>query len=148
MVDKIEDQIRRAIEDGQFENLPGKGKPLNLDDNPFEDPEWRMAHRMLKEAGFSLPWIESRREIDAEIESARAALQQAWARRQFSLSSDKGWAAVQADWSGARELFATRINAINKLILTHNLQAPLDQFQMMALDVEREIARIAGGLAE
>ena len=63
----IEEQIRRAQEGGQFDDLPGKGKPLRLDENPHEDPEWRLAHQILRNGGFSLPWIEMWREIEAEL---------------------------------------------------------------------------------
>jgi len=59
-VPNAEEQIRRAIEEGKFDNLPGKGKPLNLEQNPFEDPEWRLANHVLITSGFSLPWIEKR----------------------------------------------------------------------------------------
>ena len=67
-----EEQIRRAIEEGKFDNLPGKGKPLHLDQNPFEDPDWRLANHVLKTSGFSLPWIEKRNEIEALIQTARS----------------------------------------------------------------------------
>ena len=42
----IEEQIRRAIQEGKFDDLPGKGKPLKLDENPFEESEWRMANKI------------------------------------------------------------------------------------------------------
>ena len=54
----IEEIIRQAMQEGKFDDLPGKGKPLNLDQNPHQDPDWRVAHHLLKSAGFSLPWIE------------------------------------------------------------------------------------------
>jgi DnaJ family protein C protein 28 len=75
---KAEEQIRRAMEEGQFDNLPGKGKPLNLDENPYEDPEWRMAHHILHNSGFSLPWIETRREIETNLEAARTSIKTTW----------------------------------------------------------------------
>jgi len=37
----IDEIIRRAIEEGQFDDLPGKGKPLRLDEDPNSDPAWR-----------------------------------------------------------------------------------------------------------
>ncbi len=30
----VEEKIRAAMEAGAFNNLPGKGKPLNLEENP------------------------------------------------------------------------------------------------------------------
>ena len=32
----LDQQIRRAIENGEFDNLPVKGKPLDLSVNPIE----------------------------------------------------------------------------------------------------------------
>jgi DnaJ family protein C protein 28 len=65
MIDS-DDPIKNAMQAGQFDDLPGKGKPLNLDGNPFADPEWELAHHVLKSGGFTLPWIETRRQIEKE----------------------------------------------------------------------------------
>ena len=54
----IDEHIRKAQQEGKFDDLPGKGKPLKLEDDPHADPAWQLAFRMLKEAGYSLPWIE------------------------------------------------------------------------------------------
>lgn len=48
----IEDQIRRAIEAGDFDNLEGKGKPLNLDDYFAAPEDVRMGYAMLKSNDF------------------------------------------------------------------------------------------------
>ncbi|MGH2459694.1 MAG: DUF1992 domain-containing protein [Chloroflexota bacterium] len=66
-VDQI---LRRAVERGEFDNLPGTGKPLDLEDNPLAS-DWAMAYRILKNAGETLPWIALGKEIDAD----RARLQ-------------------------------------------------------------------------
>ncbi len=70
----VDEQIRLAIENGEFDNLPGKGKPLNLEENPFEDPEWRTAYCFLRNSGFTLPWINMRKEIEKDIMAARVSL--------------------------------------------------------------------------
>jgi hypothetical protein len=48
-----EDKIRRAYENGEFDNLPGFGKPLQLDDMSGVPEELRMAYKLMKNAGFS-----------------------------------------------------------------------------------------------
>jgi len=63
-VDQI---LRRAVERGDFDNLPGTGKPLDLEGNPMEG-DWAMAFRILKNAGETLPWIALGKEIDADRE--------------------------------------------------------------------------------
>ena len=46
-----ERKIREAMEDGVFEHLDGAGQPLDLTENPYEDPSLRMAHKVLKNKG-------------------------------------------------------------------------------------------------
>lgn len=62
-----ERKIREAIEEGVFDCLEGSGRPLDLRENPFEDPSQRMAHRLLKNNGFAPGWILEAREIEQEI---------------------------------------------------------------------------------
>ena len=71
--EKIEEAIRR----GEFDNLPGKGMPLNLDDDSDVPQEMRLAHRIMKNAGISPPEISLRKELEAlKTELARARTQQ------------------------------------------------------------------------
>ncbi|MCM3602868.1 DUF1992 domain-containing protein [Robertmurraya korlensis] len=48
-----EERIRKAIENGEFDQLPGYGKPLKLDDLSAIPEELRMAYTVLKNAGNS-----------------------------------------------------------------------------------------------
>lgn len=73
-----EKKLREAIEKGEFEDLPGKGQPIDLKENPFEDPDLRVVHRLLRNAGFAPAWIEERKDIDAELEAAQRKLFRAW----------------------------------------------------------------------
>jgi len=43
-----EDRIKKAIEEGEFDNLPGQGKPLKLDDMSHIPEELRVAYKVLK----------------------------------------------------------------------------------------------------
>ena len=140
----IEDQIRRAQEEGQFENLPGKGKRLHLDENPHEAPEWRLAFHMLRESGFSLPWIEVLREIEADLERTRASLKDAWSWRESALAQGDAYDQVQAEWRRAQTAFREQIERLNQRITDYNLNAPSERFQRPKLDAGREIEGVAG----
>src|SRR5581483_4112960 len=61
--------LDELAEQGYFQNLPGSGKPLDLSDEdyPFIPDDMRLAYRILRNAGYSLPWIELRKDIEAEI---------------------------------------------------------------------------------
>jgi len=62
-----ERRIREAQERGEFDDLPGAGAPLELDDDALVPEELRAAYRVLKNAGFLPPEVEAHREI-REIE--------------------------------------------------------------------------------
>ncbi|HJT86625.1 MAG TPA: DUF1992 domain-containing protein [Bryobacteraceae bacterium] len=95
-----ERKIREAMAEGAFDHLEGAGKPLDLREDPFEDPSLRMAHRLLKNNGLSPGWIAEARDIEAEERRLRA----------------------QAS-SGSAE-FRDRAAALNRRILAFNLKAP------------------------
>jgi DnaJ family protein C protein 28 len=139
----IEELIRRAMEAGKFDNLPGKGKPLRLEDNSQEDPEWRMAHHLLRSNGFSLPWIEKRQEIETELEAARGALKRSWAWRQAALAEKQPADLVEGEWGRSVQSFREKIADINKLIFSYNLEVPSDRFQRRMLDAERELTAVS-----
>ena len=131
----IEDLIQRAIQEGKFSDLPGKGKPLRLDDNPHANPDWQLAYHLLKENGFSLPWLELRQEIEGEIDAARRSLQQAWKYRQTTTE-------LEAGFQRALRVFSEQIARINQRIFDYNLQTPAERFQMRKLNLEQEIELI------
>ena len=58
----VEKQIREAQERGDFDNLPGQGRPLPAE--PWEG-DWALAHHVLRQSGETLPWISLGREIEA-----------------------------------------------------------------------------------
>lgn len=58
-----ERRIRDAQESGAFENLPGVGKPLELEDLSQIPPELRMAYKILKNAGCIPEEVAMRKEI-------------------------------------------------------------------------------------
>jgi hypothetical protein len=47
-----ERKIEEALADGAFDNLPGMGKPLELEDLSHLPPDMRMAYTILKNSGF------------------------------------------------------------------------------------------------
>ena len=66
MIDSIAEQrIREAAQRGDFDDLPGAGKPLDLDDDLLVPEELRMAYRILKNAGFVPPEVQALSEIGA-----------------------------------------------------------------------------------
>jgi len=58
-----EQRIRAAEKEGAFDNLPGKGKPIDFSEDAGLPPEIRMMRSVLKNAGFVAPEIALKREI-------------------------------------------------------------------------------------
>lgn len=58
-----ERRIQEAIERGEFKNLPGKGKPLNLEEDSHIPHELRMVYKILKNANCLPPELQLRKEI-------------------------------------------------------------------------------------
>ena len=141
----IEEHLRKAIEEGKFDNLPGKGKPLHLDDiNPHGDAGWELAYHILKESGYTLPWIETLHEIENDIDAARKELRRAWKWRMIYLSADVPENKASAEWERSQSAFKDKLVSLNKHIRDYNLQVPNARFQRPVLDFERELEKISG----
>jgi hypothetical protein len=63
-----EERIREAIERGEFDNLPGSGKPLKLEDDRHIPDDLRLAYKILKKAHCLPPELELKKEITAAEE--------------------------------------------------------------------------------
>lgn len=64
LIDQIaEARIAEAMERGEFDNLEGAGRPLELDDDTFVPEGLRVAYRILKNAGFLPEEVLIRKEI-------------------------------------------------------------------------------------
>ncbi|MBZ5555885.1 MAG: DUF1992 domain-containing protein [Acidobacteriia bacterium] len=93
--DKVADRkIREALAQGEFDNLPGAGKPIDLEEY-FKTPEHlRMVHSILKSANCLPQEVELINEIarldralaDATDETERATLRRTLADRRTELS--------------------------------------------------------------
>ena len=66
-----EQRILEAMEQGEFDNLPGAGKPLILNDHPFVPDELWMAHKILRNAGCLPPEVEERKEISRRTQAQK-----------------------------------------------------------------------------
>jgi hypothetical protein len=60
-----EKKIAEALMRGELDDLPGQGRPLELDDDPLVPEDLRVAYRILKNAGYVPPEIEALQAISA-----------------------------------------------------------------------------------
>jgi hypothetical protein len=59
----VEQKIKEAQEKGEFDNLPGHGKPLDLEDDSHVPEDLRIAYKILKNADCLPPELQERKEI-------------------------------------------------------------------------------------
>ena len=89
IINVAEQRIWQSMKEGQFENLPGKGKPLDLSINPHADPAEDTLFRILSKNGCAPEWVELNKEIRTQVNIWRFALKKAWANR--CNQSDPQW---------------------------------------------------------
>lgn len=63
----VEQRLEEAVSRGELANLPGEGRPLELDDDALIPEALRAAYRILKNAGFVPPEVQAISEI-AQLE--------------------------------------------------------------------------------
>jgi len=59
----IEKRILEAQKKGAFDNLPGSGKPISIEDDSLVPEDLRLAYKILKNANFVPPEIQLKKDI-------------------------------------------------------------------------------------
>lgn len=128
LIDRL---IRESMDRGEFDNLPGSGQPIDLTENPYEKPELRPVHRLLRNAGFAPAWIEERKDIDAEFQRAYVILCRAKAL--YCANRDES---PNREWQRAVREFRECVDELNQRIRIYNLKAPATAFHRKVIDAD------------
>jgi hypothetical protein len=123
----VERQIREAMDEGKFDDLPFRGQPIPIEDETLAG-EWALAFRVLRNAKVAPPWIESDKAVRALLE-----------RRDVLLARAAG-ASPLARRRERAELEAL-IVAINAAVARLNAEAPTDRQHRRPVDPIAELAR-------
>ncbi len=59
----VEKRIQEALERGDFDDLPGQGKPMEFEDDSMVPEDLRLAYKVLKNAGCLPPELQLKKEI-------------------------------------------------------------------------------------
>ena len=118
----VERQIREAQERGDFDDLPGRGKPL-----PVEawHGEWALAFHVLRQAGGTLPWIALRHEIEERRACLRQLLEDA-ERLDRRWRPGPAWAAER---ERARARYLKEAAELDKQLLDYGLLVPSSRLE-------------------
>ena len=131
----VEQRIQEAMANGAFDNLPGAGKPLRLNENPYQQPGQAWTFDWLKRNGFAPEWVERNKSIERELETARTRLEATW--QQY-----KNDPTYESNWQAAVARFENTLHKLNKKIDDYNLVTPTLSAQRNHIHLESELRRI------
>lgn len=146
---RVDDVLEQAVADGEFDDLPGAGKPLSLDQTPHVPADMRTAYRLLNNAGMAPDWIELGRRIQQEIEgvhsSVRAHHDRVQMARQALLERPAGefsdrFRRITRLHRDARAPLQGRLLGIGRMIDAYDVLAP-GQIGPIAFRRDAELAR-------
>ncbi len=140
----IEDLIQDGFEQGAFDNLRGKGQPLNLNKNLYERDR-ELANAILKENRMRPAWITHRAQILETTAVLREEIRLQWLRhgRAWELAQgDAQRSGLTISWDDHCLAWEEEIRKLNKQIDEFNLRRPSDNLELFKLRFDEELARV------
>ncbi|XP_040401256.1 dnaJ homolog subfamily C member 28 [Cygnus olor] len=133
----VEDLIQESMAKGDFDNLSGKGKPLQkFSDCPHIDPMTHNLNRILIDNGYQPEWILMQKEIRETIERLRKSIVASRSKLGEPMTPYR-----QKQWNRICEQFMEDIRKLNKRIDSFNLVVPILSRQMVHFSADKEIVR-------
>src|SRR5262245_4635376 len=124
----VERQIREAMDEGGFDELPYQGERLPIEDDSAAG-ERALGFRVLRNAGVAPPWIEADKEVRALLTDRDALLMRAPGTGSLARPRLR------------RELEGIVLE-VNRAIDRLNSEAPTDRQHRRPLDLREEVARL------
>lgn len=143
----VERRLQEAWEKGKFRNLRGEGAPQKIEENPFEDPEMRLAHKVLSNAGFCPPWMDLMKDIDRDTAQAQRVWEdyRSFRRKQMAAihrGSVARFGELVSDLDQTRNRALERLEKrwldLNKKINYLNATVPSDSLTRATLNITRK----------
>ncbi len=131
--------IREAQERGDFDDLPGHGRPLHLDDDPREG-EMGIAYHLLRNANVAPPWIEADKDVRTALAQRDRMLAQTQAGAGRAVVGDNGRQRLHRQLD---QLIDSHAAAVARL----NASAPSLSVHRRPLDRAAEHARLDEAIA-
>lgn len=145
----IDQQLRKLLDEGQLQNLPGEGKPLKLDDDSNIPSDSRMAFKIMKDNDIHPPWITEAKDIDSRREAILKHLNTAirgykGALNDAALLTNMDGVKLRDNaeqrWQMTRRQLLDAAATLNKLVLNCNLKLPQGIKHKAPINIEKEIA--------
>ncbi|MEQ8174621.1 MAG: DnaJ family domain-containing protein [Syntrophomonadaceae bacterium] len=147
--DLVGTMLKKAMQQGEFDNLEGAGKPLDLEGDPFEPDELHMVHKILKDNGYAPYWIELGKEIDGlkarlnrEVDSFKQYTRMVFSEKRSRAALRRYELKKNDFYAGSWE----RLNEISRKILDYNLHCPVSHLSRTNFDVNDEMKSIVNDI--
>ncbi|RIK41427.1 MAG: hypothetical protein DCC55_11960 [Chloroflexi bacterium] len=148
--DLVGRRIEEAIRNGAFDNLRGKGKPLNLQRNPFVPEEMEMAYAIMQNNNIAPEWIGDRAEVLRRIEAFRLKVREAvvgYQKRRAQTAEAPARAQAAQHWVEQVKQLETQLVALNRQIELVNFKQPTIHLEIFKLRLDEELTRAGFGAA-
>jgi len=125
----VDRQIREAMEDGRFDDLPHQGERLPLEDDDAAG-EWASAFRILRNANVAPEWIEADKEVRRLLDRRDAIRDRATRSSPLIRRRD-------------REELERVVREHARAVARLNAVAPTDRQHRRPLDLDAELEELA-----
>jgi DnaJ family protein C protein 28 len=143
--DIVTKRIDEAMRRGDFENLPGRGKPMPIEKDPFVPEDMQMAHAILKKNDMTPDWIAERKEMLRAVENWREQFQRivgeahsAW----IAASSDARRIQIRESWARWLARWEEEIRELNRRIGIFNIKQPIEHLEVFKLKLDDELRKV------
>ena len=115
-----ERKIKEAMDNGEFDDNPLKGQPLNLDEDASLPHEQRVVRKILKNAGALPQWMQ----MEVDIRREREAVEKARTRAGRILAQTHTPEARARTLARLRRELREQMDMVNTMILQYNMICP------------------------
>lgn len=120
----VDKAIRDAMAAGEFDHLPGEGKPFIWQDGDA-DENW-LANKILKDNDLAPDWIMQAKDLDAKLVGLVKQVRQALRAYEAAQASPEIMERIRGEgaWKQAQQSLTATVAKLNGEIVTWNLKAP------------------------
>ncbi len=126
----LDRMLGEVVQQGEWQDLKGKGQRLNLDPPTGTPAELAMAHKIMEDNNVVPAWIEERKRILARIEAWRDKLA-SWSQASHRLTPE----------SHQMEQWQKELAELNQAIADMNIGTPIWRMEVLKLDFNGELER-------
>lgn len=140
----VSQRIEEAMRRGEFDNLPGRGKPQRIQREPFVPEDQQMAFTLLQNNDLTPDWIGERKEILRLKENFQGQVQgiaHDALTRWHAAEDAAARQAVLTTWDRWLLRWESEIGEINRRIQNLNLKQPIAHLEVVKLRLDDELNR-------